>query len=117
MSHGSGVIAARQAGAAELVDLRPYAVGSLRDVFVDFPHIGPLLPAMGYGEKQMKELEETIRRTPCDVVVVATPMDLGRVIRIVQPTVRVNYDVIERGPLTLSQIVRDFVTKHVRATA
>ena len=117
MSQGAGVIAARQAGAAELVDPRPYAVGSLRDVFAQFTHIGPLLPAMGYSKKQRGELEETIRRTPCDVVVVATPMDLGRVVAISQPTVRVTYDVIERSTLTFSQVVREFVAKHVRVTA
>lgn len=116
MSHGAGVIAARQAGAAELVDPRPYAVGSLRDVFARFTHIGPLLPAMGYSKSQLSELEETIRRTPCEVVVIATPMDLGRVIRISQPTVRVTYDVIERSTLTLSHVVSEFVTEHVRIT-
>jgi predicted GTPase len=116
MSHGAGVIAARQSGAAELVDPRPYAVGSLRDVFERFPHIGALLPAMGYSKRQLNELEETIRVTPCDVVVVATPMDLARIIHISQPTVRATYDVIDRGALTLSQVVRDFVTKHVRVT-
>jgi predicted GTPase len=110
------VIAARQSGAAELVDPRPYAVGSLRDVFERFPHIGALLPAMGYSKRQLNELEETIRVTPCDVVVVATPMDLARIIHISQPTVRATYDVIDRGALTLSQVVRDFVTKHVRVT-
>jgi len=117
MSQGAGVIAARQAGAAELVDPRPYAVGSLRDVFAQFTHIGPLLPAMGYGARQLDELEQTIRRTPCDVVVVATPMDLARVVAISQPTVRVTYDVIERSTLTFSDVVREFVAKYVRATA
>jgi predicted GTPase len=117
MSHGAGVIAARRAGAAELVDPRPYAVGSLRDVFAQYAHIGPLLPAMGYGKRQLQELEETIRNTPCDLVVVATPMDLGQVIHIAQPALRVTYDVVERGPLTFSQVVRDFVAKHVRVSA
>ena len=117
MTHGAGVIAARQAGAAELVDPRPYAVGSLCDVFAHFTHIGPLLPAMGYSKKQLGELEETIRRTPCDVVVIATPMDLGRIVRISQPTVRVTYDVIERSSLTLSQVLREFVAEHARVTA
>ena len=71
---------------------------------------------MGYSKGQLGELEETTRRTPCEVVVLATPMDLGRVIRISQPTVRVTYDVIERSTLTLSHVVSEFVTEHVRIT-
>jgi predicted GTPase len=114
MTHGAGVIAARQAGAAELVDPRPYAVGSLRDVFAHFPHIGHLLPAMGYSKTQLGELEETVRDTPCDVVIIATPMDLGRIVRISQPTVRVTYDVVERSSLTFAQVLREFVAEHVR---
>jgi predicted GTPase len=116
MTHGAGVIAARQAGAAELVDPRPYAVGSLRDVFARFTHIGRLLPAMGYSKTQLGELEETIRRTPCDVVIIATPMDLARIVRISQPTVRVTYDVVERSSLTLSQVVHEFVAEHLKST-
>jgi len=114
MTHGAGVIAARQAGAADLVDPRSYAVGSLRDVFAHFTHIGCLLPAMGYSKTQLGELEETIRQTPCDVVIVATPMDLGRIVRISQPTVRVTYDVVERSSLTFSQVLREFVAEHVQ---
>ena len=114
MTHGAGVIAARQAGAAELMDPRPYAVGSLRDVFAHFTHIGILLPAMGYSKTQLGELEETIRRTPCDIVIIATPMDLGRIVRISQPAVRVTYDVVERSSLTFSQVLREFVAEHVR---
>lgn len=117
MAYGAGVVAARQAGAAELVDPRPYAVGSLRDVFAHFKHIGPLLPAMGYSKNQLSELEETVRRTPCDLVLVATPIDLGRIIRISQPAVRVTYDVAERSALTLSQVVSEFVAEHVRVSA
>ena len=116
MTHGAGVIAARQAGAAELVDPRPYAVGSLREVFANFTHIGCLLPAMGYSKTQLGELEETIRQTPCDVVISATPMDLGRIVRISQPTVRVTYEVVERSSLTFSQVLREFVAEHVRIT-
>jgi predicted GTPase len=72
---------------------------------------------MGYSKKQLGELEETIRRTPCDVVIVATPMDLGQVVRISQPALRVTYDVFERSALTLSHVVREFVAEHVRITA
>jgi predicted GTPase len=117
MSFGAGVVAAQNQGAAELVDPRPYAVGSLREVFAHFRHIGSLLPAMGYSPKQLAELETTIRNTPCDVVVVGTPVDLGKVIRISQPTARVTYDVVERTPLTLAQVVREFVAEHPPTTA
>ncbi|HXJ15660.1 MAG TPA: cyclic 2,3-diphosphoglycerate synthase [Candidatus Polarisedimenticolia bacterium] len=109
MSFGAGVVAARNEGAAELVDPRPYAVGSLHEVFAHYPHIGSLLPAMGYSPKQLAELEITIRKTPCDVVVVGTPVDLGKVIRISQPTARITYDVVERSTLTLAQVIGEFV--------
>jgi len=108
MAYGAGIVAARQAGAAELVDPRPYAAGSLRDVFAKFAHIGPLLPAMGYSPQQLAELETTIRRTPCDVVVVATPVDLGRVLEIGKPAVRARYEVVERTDFTLSDALRAF---------
>ena len=83
-----------------MVDPRPYAVGSLRKVYEKYPHIGHVLPAMGYSEDQVKELEETIRGCPCDAVVIATPMDLRRIIKINQPTVRVSYDFdVDLAPL------------------
>jgi predicted GTPase len=91
MPDGAGASASRKL-ARELVDPRPYAVGSLRQVYNNYPHIGRVLPAMGYSEEQIKDLEDTIRRSVCDVVVVATPTDLGKKIRIDQPTVKVNYD-------------------------
>jgi len=111
MSYGAGVLAARQFGARELVDPRPYAVGSIRETFAEYPHIGPLLPAMGYGAEQMRELEETINSTPCDVVLVATPVDLRRVLQIRHPTCRVAYELEEVGPPTLDDVLRDFLTK------
>lgn len=111
MAYGAGVVAARQAG-AEQVDPRPYAVGSLREVLAHFTRIGHLLPAMGYSKKQLAELEETIRRTPCDAVVVATPIDLARIIQISQPVVRVTYDVVEKSALTFSQVLREFAAQH-----
>jgi predicted GTPase len=91
MPDGAGASASRRL-ARELVDPRPYAVGSLTEVYQNFPHIGRVLPAMGYSEEQIKDLEETIRRSVCDAVVIATPTDLGRRIRIDQPTVKVSYD-------------------------
>jgi predicted GTPase len=114
MTLGAGVIGAQRAGAT-LVDPRPYAVGSLRDTFVKFPHVGALLPAMGYSEKQLADLQETIRRTPCDFVLIATPIDLRHLIAIGQASVRVTYEVAERGKLTLADVMRRFVTKEVEA--
>jgi predicted GTPase len=108
MEYGAGVVAARAAGAM-LVDPRPFAVGSLLDTFAKYRQIGALLPAMGYGPKQLHELEETIRRTPCDFVVVATPVDLGRVITIDKPSLRVRYEVQERGEFRLEDALREFI--------
>ncbi|HXR33948.1 MAG TPA: GTPase [Verrucomicrobiae bacterium] len=112
MTLGAGVIGAQRAGAT-LVDPRPFAVGSLRDTFVKFPHVGALLPAMGYSEKQLADLQETIRQTPCDYVMIATPIDLRHLIAIGQPSVRVTYEVKERGKLTLADVMRRFVSKEV----
>jgi predicted GTPase len=115
LAFGAGVIAARQAGAA-LVDPRPYAVGSIRDAFGKFNHVGALLPAMGYSQKQLADLEETIRRTPCDFVLIATPIDLRHLIAIPQPSVRVTYEAVERGHSKLAEIIREFVLQHAPAT-
>jgi predicted GTPase len=91
MSEGAGASASRKL-ARELVDPRPYVVGSLKEVYENYPHIGRVLPAMGYSEVQIQDLQNTIQRSVCDAVVIATPTDLGRRIKIDQPTVRVNYD-------------------------
>jgi predicted GTPase len=115
LAFGAGVIAARQAGAA-LVDPRQYAVGSIRDAFGKFNHVGALLPAMGYSQKQLADLEETIRRTPCDFVLIATPIDLRHLIAIPQPSVRVTYEAVERGHSKLAEIIREFVLQHAPAT-
>jgi predicted GTPase len=114
MAFGAGVIAARRAGAT-LVDPRQYAVGSIRDTFGRFTHVGSLLPAMGYSPKQLTELEETIRRTPCDFVLIATPIDLRHLIPIAQPSLRVTYEAVERGPSKLADVIREFVNQHVPA--
>ncbi|MCS7221235.1 MAG: cyclic 2,3-diphosphoglycerate synthase [Anaerolineae bacterium] len=105
MAYGAGVVAARRFGAAELVDPRPYAVGSIVETYRKYPAIGPVLPAMGYGQVQIAELQETIRRVPCDLVLVATPIDLRRVIHICQPIQRVRYELQEIGQPTLEQII------------
>ena len=107
MTYGAGVVAAQRFGAAELVDPRPYAVRSIAATFEKYPNTGTLLPAMGYGEAQRADLEETIRNTPCDLVIVATPIDLGRVITIDKPAQRVRYELQEIGLPTLADLLRD----------
>ncbi len=109
MVFGAGCLVARRHQAGRLVDPRPYAVGSLNRTFRQYPHLGPLLPAMGYGPEQVRELEETIERVECDLVVIATPMDLRRLIRIRKPTVRVTYDVEDRGHPTLADVLQGIV--------
>jgi predicted GTPase len=108
MEIGAGAVAARHSGAVELVDPRPYAVGSLQVTYEKYRHIGAILPAMGYSPRQLAELEATIRRTPCDMVLVATPVDLAKIITIRQPSQRVQYEVEERSELTLNQVLREF---------
>ena len=108
---GAGVVAARKFGAAALVDPRPYTVGKLTETFSIYPNIGTLLPAMGYGDQQLKDLEETINNTDCDSVLVATPIDLNRIINIRKPNTRVYYDLQEIGDPNLSQVMDEFVNK------
>ena len=112
MAYGAGTIAARRGGAAELVDPRPYAVDSIAAAFKNYPHIGALLPATGYGAQQLKHLETTINRTDCDAVLVATPIDLSRIIDIRRPSTRVFYELDEIGSPNLDEIVSDFVKAH-----
>jgi predicted GTPase len=112
MPYGAGVVAARQCQAAELVDPRPFAVGSIRSTFQHCKHLTNLLPAMGYNAMQRHELEETIRRTPCDIVVIATPIDLNRVIKIEKPNLRVAYEVEELTKPGLAEAVEQFVHEH-----
>ena len=108
MKYGAGVLAAIRHGAAEIVDPRPYTVGTLTATFEKYPGIGTLLPAMGYGEQQVKDLEQTIARTPCDVVLVATPIDLRRVVRIDKPALRVGYELQEIGKPDLADVLAGF---------
>src|SRR5262249_3547815 len=109
MTFGAGVVAARQHGAATLVDPRPYAVGEIAETFARYPKTGPLLPAMGYGDRQLRDLEATIRATPCDLVLVATPIDLRRLVTIDQPAQRVRYELDEVGSPNLAGILGAFV--------
>jgi predicted GTPase len=112
MKIGAGVVAARKYGAAGLVDPRPYTVGRLTETFEIYPGIGTLLPAMGYGQEQLKDLETTINNAECDSVVIGTPIDLNRLIRIEKPTTRVYYDLQEIGEPTLDHILTEFIEKH-----
>lgn len=109
MAYGAGVMAARKYGAAELVDPRPYAVASIQETYRKYPDIGILLPAMGYGDKQVKDLETTINKTKCDLVVIATPIDLARIIKINKPTVRVEYSLSEIGRPNLEDVLEKFI--------
>jgi len=106
MPFGAGVIAARRFGADALVDPRPYLVGSLQETFRTYPHIGTLLPAMGYGEGQVHDLEATINRTPCDLVVSATPVDLTRLMTIEKPVVHIRYEYQDHDALTLKKALQ-----------
>jgi len=107
MAYGAGVVAARRFGAAEIVDPRPYAVGSIVETYEKYPTTGPVLPAMGYDRKQTEELGLTIHATPCDLVIVATPIDLRRVVQITQPTQRVRYELQEIGQPTLKEVLSE----------
>ncbi len=111
MRYGAGVLAARRLGAAEIVDPRPFAVGSIRETFAKYPHVREVLPAMGYGDQQVHELEETIRKVACDAVVVATPIDLGRILKVGHPTCRVRYELEETGALRLEDVLADVVRR------
>jgi predicted GTPase len=111
MPFGAGMVFAKKFGAREFVDPRPYAVGSIKEAYRKYPHLGAILPALGYSEKQVAELKETIDKVPCDVVVIGTPIDLRRVLSINQPTVRVKYDLKVLGPVSLEQILDDFIQK------
>lgn len=115
MTFGAGIVAAERFGAAEIIDPRPYAVRSIRKTFEEYPGIGTLLPAMGYGEEQIRDLEETIANTPADLVIIGTPIDLGRVVKIAQPSQRVQYELQEIGQPTLVDILgRNFATTRSR---
>jgi len=107
MAYGAGYVAAQRFGAAEIVDPRPYAVGSIADTYKKYPNTGAVLPAMGYGAEQIRELEETINATPCDLVIVGTPIDLRRVVRIRHPADRVRYELQVIGQPTLADILAE----------
>lgn len=107
MAYGAGWVAARRYGAAEIIDPRPYAVGSIQETYAKYPTTGDVLPAMGYGDEQMRELEETINNAGADQVIIATPIDLGRLLKIDSPAQRVRYELQEIGQPTLEDILKE----------
>jgi predicted GTPase len=109
MTYGAGVVAALRHGAEELVDPRPWATGRLAETFELYPEIGTLLPAMGYGDEQVADLEKTINAVECDAVVIGTPIDLTRIVKIDKPTVRVSYELQEIGEPNFEQLLRKFI--------
>jgi predicted GTPase len=111
MKYGAGTIGAKKAGALEIVDPRPYSVGTITETFRKYPDVGPLLPAMGYSDEQVSDLEETINNTDCDAVVIGTPIDLNRVVNIKKPSTRVRYEIKEIGELNLEQVIDEFLKK------
>jgi predicted GTPase len=109
MPYGAGWVAAQRYGAAAIVDPRPFAVGSIRETFAAYPGMGPVLPAMGYSAEQIRELAETIRKTPADMVVIGTPIDLAKLVHLDKPSVRVRYELEELGEPTLAAVVDRFL--------
>jgi predicted GTPase len=107
MQYGAGFVAAQKYGAAEIVDPRPFIVGEIEATFQKYPNIGPILPAMGYGKKQISDLEKTINRAKVDLVIIATPIDLSRIIKIKKPTVRVEYELQEIGHPSLKDVLKE----------
>jgi len=108
MKYGAGVLAAMKHGAREILDPRPWTVGTITDTFTKYPNIGALLPAMGYGDEQLRDLQATIARCPADIVLIATPIDLRRIIKISQPTLRVGYELQEIGKPDLDEVLAGF---------
>lgn len=111
MRYGAGIVAAQKFGAVEFVDPRPYLKGSLKGTFEKYPNIGPLLPAMGYGDQQVKDLNATINATKCDSVVIGTPIDLRRIVEIKKPSTRVRYELQEIGAPDLKTVIEEFFKK------
>ena len=114
MKFGAGIVAANKFGASEIVDPRPYTVGTITETFRKYPGIGTLLPAMGYGDEQIRDLAATIDKVPCDVVIIGTPIDLNRIVKIRKPTVRVMYELQEVGKPDLTKVLDSFIAEHVK---
>ena len=108
MKFGAGIVAAEKFGATEVVDPRPWITGTIAETFESYPDIRKLLPAMGYGEQQIKDLEATINAADCDVVIIGTPIDLRRLLHIEKPSVRVTYNLKETGRPTVANVLEPF---------
>ena len=117
MPFGAATIAAEKFGAKDIVDPRPYAVGSIKATYELYPHLGKVLPAVGYSERQIADLKDTIDATPCDVILVGTPVDLKRIMRLDKPVARVKYDLQVLGPICLEEIVDNFLKGRTKGTA
>jgi predicted GTPase len=117
MTYGAGLVAVRRAGVSAVIDPRRYAVGSIATTYDRYPNAAGILPAMGYGPEQIAELEETIRRTPADVVVIGTPIDLRRVLKLDKPAVRVRYELQEVSPGAIAADVRRVLQSAALQTA
>ncbi len=115
MTYGAGVVAARKFGAAEIIDPRPWVVGRIKAAFDQYPGIGPLLPALGYGAEQIADLERTVEAVPADAVVIATPIDLRRLITFHRPAVRVTYDLQPIGKPDLTAPIAELLARGKRA--
>ncbi|MEO0233995.1 MAG: cyclic 2,3-diphosphoglycerate synthase [candidate division WOR-3 bacterium] len=111
MKYGAGVVAAKRFGAKEIIDPHPYAVGEIKETYEKYSEAGAILPAMGYSKKQISDLEKTINKIPCETIVIATPINLGRLVKINKPSVRVGYDLQEIGKPDLEDILKNFVKK------
>jgi predicted GTPase len=111
MKFGAGTVAAQKFGAAEIIDPRPYATGEIKKTYLAYPNIGVLLPAMGYSDRQIRDLETTINKVPCDVVIIGTPIDLKRIVKIKKPALRVTYELEEIGEPNLRTILREFAKR------
>lgn len=112
MKMGAGILAAQKFGASEIIDPRPFVVGKIKETFSIYPEIGTLIPAMGYGEQQLRDLEKTINNTDCDSVIIGTPIDLKRIIDIKKPSTRVYYELQEIGKPDFEEVLEEFVKKH-----
>jgi len=109
MNYGAAYVAAKEHGAAEIIDPRPYAVGSIKEVYKKYTHLENILPAMGYGKTQMKELKETIEKIPCDLVLIGTPIDLARHLKFNKPSLRITYYLKERTTPNLKEIIEKVI--------
>ena len=114
MAYGAGLVAAEKFGAAHIVDPRSFAVGTLQAVFKQYPHLGPVLPALGYSQEQIRDLEATINNAPCDLVLFSTPIHLRRLLALNKPAIRVRYEYADYGEPTLQEVLEKQMAARAR---